>query len=397
MDSLRSRLAALPRAAWILFAGTFVNRFGSFVIVFLVIYVTRLGFSATAAGFAAGAYGFGNVIASVAGGYLSDRFGRRHTIVLSMFSAAVMLVALSQARSYPAIVIFSILCGLTAELYRPASAALIADIVPVRDRVTAYAVYRLAINAGVALGPAIAGFLAERSFLYLFIADAVTCVAFGFIALTSLPEGSRAQRDTGDVARISWVTEIARDRRFMVFLGASLLMVYVFFQWESTFALQVVAEGFSLRVYGTLISFNAALVVLFEVPLAARVAGLDRQRVIAAGFAFVAAGFGVLSFPATIPLYVASVAIWTIGEMLSSPVSTAFVADLAPEHLRGRYMGAWHLTWSIGLMLGPTLGAFVYRWNATAHWAICGAVGIAAAAMILAIPRESESAVVLSS
>src|SRR5437762_2440432 len=97
-SSLRNDLRSLPRGAWILFFGTFLNKFGAFVLPFLAIYMTRLGFSTVQAGLAIGAYGVGSLCASFLGGSLADRLGRRKTIVLSMFSAAVTMLCLSQAR-----------------------------------------------------------------------------------------------------------------------------------------------------------------------------------------------------------------------------------------------------------------------------------------------------------
>jgi MFS family permease len=142
----------MPAPAWVLFGGTFVNRFGSFVLVFLVLYLREKGFSPAEAGTAVGAYGFGSLAAALAGGWVADRFGRRNAISLSMFSAAATMLALSQAERLPLIVALSALAGLTSELYRPASSALLTDLIPAGQRVTAFALYRLAINLGFAAG-----------------------------------------------------------------------------------------------------------------------------------------------------------------------------------------------------------------------------------------------------
>jgi len=141
-------LKGLPRPVWILFAGSFLNKFGTFVIPFLTIYLTRQGFTVGQAGLAIGAYGFGQLLAAISGGHLADTLGRRKTIVLSMFLVAVVMLVLSQARSLPAIILLTVLAGWTGECYRPASSALLADLVPPNARVTAYSAYRLAFNAG---------------------------------------------------------------------------------------------------------------------------------------------------------------------------------------------------------------------------------------------------------
>src|SRR5882762_8433074 len=192
--SLRENLRALPRGAWILFLGTFLNKFGTFVLPFLAIYMASLGYTTAQAGLAMAAYGIGSLVASLLGGYLADRLGRRKTIVLSMFSVAVAMLSLSQARSLPMIVLFAGLAGLTGELYRPASSALLADLVPAGQRVTAFAAYRMALNAGFAFGPATAGLLAKKSFLWLFVGDATSSILFGLVAWFALPVGLRGTR-----------------------------------------------------------------------------------------------------------------------------------------------------------------------------------------------------------
>src|SRR5438309_6613713 len=209
---LIAALRALPRPAWILFLGTFLNKFGAFVIPFLVLYLKRQGYSTAEAALAIGAYGIGNLVASGLGGYLADRMGRRKTIALSMFSGAVAMVLLSQARGFYQILGLTALTGLTGELYRPASSALLADLVPAGQRVTAYAAYRLAFNAGWAFGPATAGFLAERGYIWLFIGDAATSALYGVLALIALPHGVHRQ-DNENNWKEGWLA-IRRDRKF---------------------------------------------------------------------------------------------------------------------------------------------------------------------------------------
>lgn len=384
--TLRASLSALPRAAWILYLGTFINRFGSFVVVFLVLYMTRRGFSIQQAGLALGAYGAGNFLSSAAGGFLADRIGRRKTIVLSMFLAAITLMTLSQAQTLVAIIVLAALTGLTADLYRAAASALLADLIPAGQRLVAFTMYRLAINAGIAIGPAVGGFLADRSFFWLFAADAITSVLYGVIAIFALPEGRRGSKEE---ARWSVALQaVVRDRPFLTFLFASSVITFVFFQFESNFALHVRAAGFPTSVYGLLISLNGLLIILLELPLTVITRRYRQHRVIAVGYLLVGIGFAVNVATATVPLLVISVILWTFGEMVSAPVSTAYVADLAPPHLRGRYMGLFGLTWSIGLMLGPSLGAVIFAQSPTVLWVLCGVLGGLAAWLVMRSGRR---------
>jgi MFS family permease len=370
-------LRAFPRSAWILFFGTFINRFGSFVVPFLALYMTRQGFSVAQASLAMSAYGFGHLLASAIGGYLADRIGRRKTIALSMFSVAVTMLLLSQARSAPVIILLAGLAGLTGELYRPASSALLADLTPAGQRVTAFAGYRLALNAGWAFGPATAGFLAKKSFFWLFLGDALTSAAFGIVALLALPHGIRSKREEsgwGDALK-----HTRHDRPFLQLLAGSWLVGLVFFQMSSTFGLQVTELGFSPATYGLLISLNGVLVVLFELPITSITRRLPARGPMTLGYALVGVGFAMIAFANDLRTLTLACAVFTFGEIISMPVASAHVADLAPVSLRGRYMGLFGFTWAFALMIGPGMGMIIFGRNPQALWLACGLVGLLAA------------------
>ena len=380
----RGMLAALrsfPRPVWVLCGGSFLNKFGTFVIPFLAIYMTRKGFSVTQAGLAISAFGLGNFTASIVGGHLADTIGRRKTIVLSMTSVALSMLLLSQAKTFPAILVLTALTGLTGEIYRPASSALLADLVPTGERVTVYAVYRLSFNAGWAFGPAAAGFLTAHSFTWLFIGDAATSLLFGLVAWfalpSSLPAGTR---------QVKWsiaLKHIVRDWKLLQILAASFVIALGFFQFTSSFGLEVTGRGFSGSVYGALISLNGLLVVLFELPMTSFTRRFPSRRVIALGYLLIGVGFSLNAFSSTIPAFAFAMAIFTLGEIIAMPVSTAYIADLAPAHLRGRYMGSFAFAWSIALMIGPPAGMALFGVSPFALWMACGALGLISAAITL--------------
>src|SRR5688572_369796 len=367
--SLRESLRQLPRGAYILFLGTFLNKFGSFVLPFLAIYMLQLGFTTAQAGIAIGTYGVGTLCASLLGGYLADSFGRRKTIVLSMFSVAGAMLCLSQARSLPSIVTFSALCGLTGELYRPASSALLADLVPPGQRVTAFAAYRMALNAGFAFGPATAGILAKHSFFWLFIGDAITSVLFGIVAWYALPAGVRGVR--ADNSLMATIHVLRTDRKFCQVLCAALLVGLIFVQIFSTMSLEITRNGFSPATYSLVISLNGVLVVLFELPLTVFTRRFPSRRMMALGFLLIGVGFASNGLIRTIPLLVLTTCLFTLGEMISLPVAGAYVADLAPEHQRGLYMGTYGLTWALAFVFGPWLGLLLFSASPLGLWMVC--------------------------
>jgi len=387
MTSIRENLRALPPAAWILLGGTFVNRFGTFVMPFLVLYLTRSGYSIAQAGLAVGAYGAGHVMASLLGGHLADRIGRRNTIVMSMFGSAAAMLALSQARGFASIVILACLAGTAAEMYRPASHALLVDLVGQKQSVFAFGMYRFAVNLGFAAGPATAGFLADHSFFYLFLGDAITSALYGIIAIVFLPHGLRTDMKderVGEAIRLA-----ATNRAFRRLLAATFLLTLVDFQLGSTFALHVQALGFPTRVYGMLTSENGLLIICFELLITTFVQRFRPQPIIALGYFLAGIGFALTGIAHSLPALAATVVVWTFGEMFSSPMVIAYVAQISPEKYRGRYMGLLTASWSFGMLFGPPLGTMVYARNPAALWIACALLGVISASLLL-LPSGSR-------
>lgn len=378
--SLWSNLRALPGQAWVLFLGIFLNKFGAFVVPFLALYLTRQGHTPAQTGLAIGSYGAGNLAAALLGGHLADKIGRRKTIVLSMFSGAASMLLLSQAQNLPEIVVLSALTGLACEFYRPACSALLADLVPPERRVTAFGAYRAAFNAGFAFGPAAAGFLAARGFFWLFAGDAATSVLFGLLAWFALPSGGRDRKSEAGWGEALGV--LRSDRQLHQLLLANLAIGLVFVQILSTFSLLVTQLGFSAATYGAIISLNGALIVLCELPLTIVTGRMPTRRVLAVGYMLVGIGFVSNAFARSLPELIGCVIIFTLGEMVTMPVAAAYLSNLTPPRLRGRYLAASGLTWSTALILGSVLGMKLFAFNTATFWIACSGLTVMAMSII---------------
>jgi MFS family permease len=387
--TLGSSLRALPRAAWVLFAGTFINRFGGFVVPFLTLYLTAQGYSVTAAGLAVSAYGAGNLFASLIGGQLADRLGRRETIVLSMFGAAVAMLLLSQAHPLPVIIGLTFFTGLASEAYRPASAALLTDLVPAGQRLTAFAALRVTLNAGFAFGPATAGLLAAYGYIWLFVGDALTSALFGLIALLALPRVISSTAN-GSANWRAVLSVVRGDEQFQRLLLANFAVSLVFMQMASTFGLFVTSLGYSAATYGVILSLNGALIVFCELPLTALTRRFPARQVMALGYVLIGAGFGLNYFAHSVPGLIGCMALFTLGEMFALPMASAYVADLAPPHMRGRYMGVNGMTWALALIVGPVAGMKLLAVSPAVYWFTCALLG-GLAAMIILVPADARA------
>jgi MFS family permease len=384
-------LRSLPRAFWVLFAGTFINRFGTFVWPFLTIYLTRQGYTLGQASVAIGAVGVGALFGNALGGWLADHIGRRHTIVLGAFGAAGSVMLLYAAHTFPSIVLAAALLGLMNGTYVPAASALLADIVPNAQRVRAYAAFRLAANAGFACGAATGGLLANYSTFWLFAGDALTTVAYGFIALAWLPHGLRGQTENAPWSDV--FASLKSDRVFQALWTSTLISALIFAQVGTTYSLHIIRHQLTLdvlgwhlapeTVYGLLIGWNGALVVLAELPLTSLTLRFDARRVMALGYVLLGFGFCLNAWADHIPALLVAMTIFTFGEMISAPTTSALVARRAPERLRGRYMGTLGLAWNGAAILGPSLGFRLFALDPHWVWFGCAVLGLLAAATTL--------------
>jgi len=396
--SLLTDLRALPRAFWILFAGTFINRFGTFVWPFLTIYLTRQGHSLTAAAWAVSAFGFGAFCGGTLGGWLADHLGRRNTIVLGTFSSATFFMLLYTASSLPAVIFWTTLAGLAGGMYQPAIGALLADIVPAELRVRAYAAIRLAANAGFAFGVSIGGILANYSLFWLFAGDALTTALYGCIALAWLPHGLRSQTQ-----RTPWSDALGylrKDRTFHALWIAAFCGALIFTQFGSTYSLHVIRSGLTLdvlgwhlppeTVYGLLLGWNGALIVFAELPMTSATLRFDARRVMALGHLLTGVGFALNAVAHTVFALWLAMTVFTLGEMIAQPTASAWIARIAPERMRGRYMGVLGLAWNGGGIAGPLLGFWLFALDPQFLWLGCGLLGLVAAGVILRGGRLQE-------
>jgi predicted MFS family arabinose efflux permease len=390
-----SGLRDLPRPVWVVFASTLINRSGSMVLSFLILYLTReRGFSAEQAGFVLFLYGVGAIVSGPLAGRLADRWGVVPLMRASLFLSGGMLLIYPLARSIPAVVVCTVALAMLTEAFRPAAMSFFGTAVEPARRKSAFAVYRLAINLGMAIGPAVGGILATISFRYLFLADGLTSLAAGAVlAVVALPRTTRRPgvptEGLSTTTRLRLSTAAHADPRFLFFLACVLPVTVVFFQHISSMPLFVVRDlGLSAATFGILFSLNCLLIVVFEVPLNAATAHWPHRRTLALGAVLSGAGFGAMALAHGFASLAVTVVIWTFGEMLFFPASAAYATDAAPEHRRGEYSGLYTMVFSVAFAIGPWAGTVVLeRLGAKILWGSTFVLGLIAAAMFLRLPE----------
>src|ERR1700684_1986276 len=384
-------LRQLPREIWILFAATLVNRCGTMVLPFLVLYLTReLKISASHAALALTVYGIAALLTMPVSGWLTDRVRSLLVMRGSPLLFRFMLFLFPLAHHFAAILGITFAFAILNESVRPPSLALVSELVKPQQRKQAFALSRLAVNLGMSVGPAIGGILAIYSFRILFFADGVTSILAALVLLFAWPGTRRTKAsepkwdDPEDLGReieaegpslLAASHPVAdlrafRNRRMLYFLAALIPTQLVFFQLTSTVPLFLVHYlRLPESIYGTVFTLNTLMIVALELPLNNAMAHWSHRGTLTLGAFLYAIGFGSFALAKGPAGIFAAVAVWTFGEMILMPGSAAYAAEIAPAGRRGEYMGLYTMSFNIAFAVGPWLGASgLGKWGASTVW-----------------------------
>ncbi|TVL88010.1 MFS transporter [Streptomyces sp. SAJ15] len=380
----KESVSGLPRAFWWLWTSTLVNRLGAFVATYMALYLTvERGYSASYAGLVAALHGLGGVVSSLGAGVLADRLGRRPTMLIGQIATAVSVAALGFMRHPVAIAAMAFVVGAAVNASRPAVQAMLADIVPPKDRVRAFALNYWAINLGFGVSAAAAGFLAEYSYLACFLGEAALTLACALVVFVKLPESRPEQTPRAEGAAAEpevRLGTVLRDGRFMSVVGLSFLISLIFQQGMVGLPVAMGAEGFSSADYGLVAAVNGVLIVAMQIPVTRLIEHRDPRRLLVLSALLAGYGFGLTAFAGSLGVYALTVCVWTLAEIVNSPTQMSLVVKLSPLHGRGRYQGVYSMSWSVAALAAPlAAGQVVDRYGADWLWAGCAALGTVAA------------------
>ncbi|HJR79777.1 MAG TPA: MFS transporter [Anaerolineales bacterium] len=383
----------MPPAYWLIWTGTLINRLGGFVIPFLTLYLTaQRDIPVSQAALMVSLFGAGSFIAQLSGGELTDRLGRRPVMLMSFFITPVFMVVLGLARDLALISIATFLVGFFTDLYRPAVGAAIADLVPPESRTRAYGYNYWAINMGAAVAPLLAGLIADYNFLILFVADALTTAAFGFIVLFGIHETRPAEaHHASHIPFRERISQLQRAPILLIYSFITLFFGIVYMQGNVTLPIDMQAHGLGPREYGAAIAVNGFLIILTTIPISTMAAKWPRFETVAIASVLMGLGFGFTALATNLPLFALSVAIWTLGEIAATSVGPTIIADLSPVELRGLYQGIFGAAWGLSYFVGPLAGGWIYEnWGSSALWVGCLVVGFVTALGYLALSAPAR-------
>jgi MFS family permease len=354
-----------PRQFWLLFWGMLISAVGgSMIWPFLMVYVSeRLSMNMAATASLMTVSSIVGLIASFIAGPIVDRFGRKWIMVFSLVMNATGYVLMSRASTLLEFAILMAVNGIANPLYRIGVDAMIADLIPPAKRADAYAMTRMANNIGVAVGPAMGGFLAAISYSIAFYTNAAGLVTYGiliaFFAIETMPVHHPAAAGHKQ-EKFGGYGSILRDTPFMGFV-----MSFTFVTMTSAMVWMLLAVytkhnfGIPESLYGFIPTTNALMVILFQYGVTQITKRYAPLPMVALGAFFYTLGAAGIILGQGFWGFWLCMVILTVGELILQPTASTYVAGLAPADKRGRYMSLFGLTWPIAAGIGPLLGGML--------------------------------------
>lgn len=371
-----------PRKFWSVVGVSFIDRVGGTMLFpFFALYITqKFHVGMTQAGVVLGLFSVFGLVGQMIGGALTDKFGRRKLIIFGLVFSAISTLTFGFINTFSALIPLAIGVGLLSDIAGPAHAAMIADILPENQRQEGFGILRVVGNLAWIFGPTIGGFVAGKSFLALFIIDAVISSLVALLFYLLIPE-TKPQNQPGEKPESLLVTfkgyfQVLRHGAFIAFMAAGMLMGLVYQQMYHSLSVYLRDNhGIDPKGYGFLLTASAIVVILFQFSMTRWIKKKPAFKMMALGTLFYMLGFSMFGFVGQYWLFVLAIMIITTGEMIAVPTSQALAVNFATEDMRGRYMGVFGITWMLPATIGPgAAGLILDHFNPNLLWYIGGAL-----------------------
>ncbi|HET7145667.1 MAG TPA: MFS transporter [Gaiellaceae bacterium] len=394
---VRSLNPHLPRDVYVLQTGGLVNAFGNGVVLpFLIIYLHNVrGISLGLAGLAAATQSSAALASGFLGGSLSDRVGPKRVLMGALCVMTVAFACMPFIRvAWHAFAVY-VVWGIGSGSFWPAQSTLLAGLTPAARRSPAYALQRLTMNLGAAIGGVAAGLIASvshpSSFTVLFLVNCATYVGYLVVLVRVRTPDLHPERGSG-----SW-RAVARDRTFIAYsaLNAAFMTAAISLMVELLPAFAKNVTHVSEQEIGVIFALDAIGIVVFQLPVAKLAEGRRRMRGLAAmGVVWAASLMLVWAAGAWTTATVAAATlagamlVFALGECLHGAIHAPLGVDLAPPQLVGRYLALSSLSWQVGWILGPAAGGFMLGHAPLALWPAAAAVNLVCAGAALGLERR---------
>ena len=350
-----SHIKNFPAAFWVVIAATFINQAGNMAFVFLVIYMTQhLGFSLTQGATAFAVFSGSMLISGILIGNVIDRVGAMRVMIVSVVANGITLIIFPLIHQYYLILFACVMWGIFYGAYRPAAPTFISHLSAAGMHKITFSLYRLALNLGMSIGPAIAGYLTAYSYAGIYITNGVANLLVSLILVIGLGSMCLKYQPEAQSKKVFSLKWLKYDSTLRLFVIGMIPVSMIFFQHESTLPVYLKQNlGLPLSFYGWLFTINTLMIVFFELLLNIATINWSYRVHFILGTLFIAAGFTGFIFATSMWHVVILTMIWTLGEMILYPSASSYIADIAPAEHRGSYMSMYGTCTNAGMLLGP--------------------------------------------
>lgn len=375
----------LSTASWLLALIMLINRSGSMIIAFMGLYLKEeLGFSLQETGSMIACYGIGSIVAAYLGGWLTDKIGHFKVQFFGLVLGGILCFVLMYMRDFYSFIITVFILAVVVDSIRPANATSVSFYAKPENITRAFALNRMAINLGFAIGPMIGGILAAISFKWLFIVDGATCILAGIVFFIFFLNRKGNEKTKEEKKLAGKGRNPYKDFPFVLFIILVTLFATAFFQLFMTFPLYYRMEcNQSEAMVGVLLGLNG--VIVFSVEMLIVHILKDTKKlfyIIVCGLLLTALAFFILNISHSVTILVISIIVMSLAEILSMPFMATITVQRSDDRNRGKYMGLYTMSYSLAFVMAPYSGSYIAdNFGFDVLWWIMGGLCVAVAAV----------------
>jgi len=273
----------------------------------------------------------------------------------------VSLLLLTFWHGWPEYIWFVAILGFSGGIIFPSMYALVGSVWPEGGRKAFNAIY-LSQNLGVAIGPAVAGLVADHNINNIFLANLLTYVLFLVLAGVYYRKMSVAPNINASIMKSSKKIKQKAPFYAMLIVSIGYMLTWVaYVQWTSTISTHVLDLGVTLKEYSMLWTINGALILATQ-PLIKPIINRLEHRVktqMIIGIVIFMASFVVVSYAEDYTMFIVAMVVLTLGEVFIWPAVPTLAGQLAPKGREGFYQGIVNSMATIGRMIGPFAGGIL--------------------------------------
>ena len=364
----KESFSGLKRDIWALALIYLVNRCGEMVIPFMSVYLTsQLEFSKTESGLVLFCFGLGALFGSHVGGYLTDRIGNFKVMAMSLTGTGLGFLGILMFETFFPLCGWMILTALFSSMFSPAAFSAVTAWGDPANQTRGFSLLRMAINLGIAIGPAVGGLLAHNfGYSWVFIVDGLTCfiavwVLFQVLSHKNRPlSHSTAQvKNTEGDGPSSSSPSPYRDGILLTFLFLNLINMVAFFQILFSVPVYFKEEiKMSEDLIGYFFTANGLLVFLLEMPLVFLIEKHNKFiGPMVTGAILIGLGFASLNlFASPLHAIISYSLLIALGEVINFPLIPTLAMRRSNSDNQGKYMGVVSMMFAMAFLLAPASG-----------------------------------------